>query len=131
MAGISVIALLTFMLGLFSITWGIALGGIGGSSWLTGLLFSSSVQAWGSAAFGSGMLSVLTGIVEVVAAFGLFARKNWARIAALITSGISLLLSFIGLINGSIFSIFGMILPAIIFFTLLLNPDIRHAFRGS
>ena len=130
MAGIAVIAILMLFLGFFSLLWGIALGGIGGLSWLTGLIFSITVQAWGSSAFGAGMVSIFTGIVEIITAFGLFAYKNWARLAALIVSGISLVLSFIGLVNGSIWSLIGMVLPAIIFFYLLTNNQVKHAFKG-
>ena len=130
MAGLSVIALLVFIMGIFSILWGMALGGIGGLAWLTGLIFSGSVQAWGSSAFGSGVVSIFAGIVEVIASFGLFAHKNWARITALITSGVSLVLSLIGLINGSFLSLFGIILPAVIFFYLLSNSQAKRAFKG-
>lgn len=130
MAGISVIALLMFLMGIFSILWGIALGSIGGVSWLTGLIFSNSIQAWGSSALGSGTLSILVGLVEVVTSFGLFARQNWARILALITSGISLVLSLIGLINGSFFSLLGIILPAVILYYLLSNSQAKRAFKG-
>jgi hypothetical protein len=131
MAGFSVIALLMFIMGMISIMWGIALSEIGGMSWLNDLVFLGSRQAWGSSALGFGTLSILIGIVEIITSFGLFARKNWARMAALITSGISIAISLLGLIRGSFFSLLGVVLPAAVIFYLLSNRQAKKSSKKS
>jgi hypothetical protein len=114
--------------GLFSILWGLALSGLGGLTWLTGLFFSDSIQAWGGNAFGGGLWSLLVGVVQIITAFGLFARQRWAWLLALISTGAALLTPLIGLINGSFWSLFGLVIPGIIFFYLLADADVKRAF---
>ena len=127
--GIVLLGLFMLLGGIFSILWGLGLSGIGGMSWLTGLIFSDSVQAWGSTAFGAGLWTLLVGIVEVATAFGLWMRQRWAWLVALISAGLSLIGPLIGLINGSFWSLLGLIIPGIIIFYLLADDDVQRAFR--
>ena len=109
--GIRILGFLMLLGGLFSIIWGAALTTMGGASWLTGLVFSDTIQAWGSSAFTSGMGSLLIGVFQIITAFGLFARKRWAWFAALIGTGLALITPLMGLVHGSFWSIFGLIIP--------------------
>jgi hypothetical protein len=126
--GIVILGSLMLLGGLFSIVWGIGLSSAGGLSWLTGLFFSDSIQAWGGNAVGAGMWSVLVGIVQVITAFGLFAQQRWAWFLALIGAGVALITPLIALLYGSLWALFGLIIPAIIFFYLLLDNDVKRAF---
>jgi hypothetical protein len=126
--GIVILGVLMLLGGLFSIIWGLALGSVGGVSWLSGLLVSDSVQAWGGSAFGAGMWGILVGIVQMITAFGLWARQSWAWLLAVISTGISLIAPVVALANGSFWSVFALIIPGIIFFYLLFDNDVKRAF---
>ncbi len=127
-AGIVILGVLMLIGGLFSIIWGIGLGSVGGLSWLTGVLFSDSIQRWGGNAFGAAMWSIGVGLVQVLTAFGLFAQQRWAWLVALIGAGLALITPLIGLFNGSFWSLFGLIIPGVIFYYLLLDDDVKRAF---
>jgi uncharacterized membrane protein (DUF2068 family) len=68
----------------------------------------------------------LTG--HVITAFGLWARQGWAWLLAVISTGVSLITPLLALFNGSFWSVFGLIIPGIIFFYLLLDDDVKRAF---
>ncbi len=127
--GVFVLGLLMLIGGFFNLFWGAALSTFGGASWLTGLVFSDSIQAWGGSAFASGLWSLLVGIVQIVTAAGLLARQRWAWLVALISAGLALITPILGVTHGSFWSIFGIIIPALIFFYLLKNQDVRWVFR--
>lgn len=130
--GILVLGILMLLGGIFSLLWGLGLSGVGGLSWLTGLIFSDSIQSWGGSAFWGGIWSMIIGVVEIVTAFGLFARKQWAWVLALISAGLSMIGPLLGLFNGSFFwSLIGLIIPAAIFFYLLWDKDVKRAFGRS
>jgi uncharacterized membrane protein (DUF2068 family) len=115
--------------GLFSLVWGTALGTIGGASWLTGLVFSDTIQAWGSIALVSGLWSMLVGLVQIITAVGLFTSKRWAWVAALMISALALITPLVGLINGNLWSVFGLIIPAVTIVYLMREQDIQSALQ--
>ena len=126
--GIIILGILMLIGGLWSIVWGIGLGAFGGMSWLTGLLFSDSMQAWGGNAVGAALWSIVIGIVQVVTSFGLFTGQRWAWLVALLSALASAITPVFGLLNGSLWSLFGLIIPAIIVFYLLRDDDVQRAF---
>jgi hypothetical protein len=126
--GIVILGILMLIGGIFSILWGMALGSIGGLSWLTGLFFSDPVQTWGGNAATAGIWSICVGIVQIITAFGLFAQQRWAWFLALIGTGVALIHPLIALLNGSLWSLFGLIIPGLIFFYLLMDDDVKRAF---
>ena len=126
--GIIILGILMLIGGLWSILWGIGLGAFGGMGWLTGLLLSDSMQAWGGNAVGAALWSIVIGIVQVVTSFGLFTGQRWAWLVALLSALASAITPVIGLLNGSLWSLFGLIIPAIIVFYLLRDDDVQRAF---
>jgi hypothetical protein len=127
--GILVLGFLVLLSGFFSLIWGAALATLGGASWLTGLVFSDSIQAWGGSAFASGLWSLLVGVVQIMTAAGLFARKRWAWFVAVISTALALVTPLMGLLRGSFWGLVGLIIPALIFSYLLRDQDVRRAFR--
>jgi hypothetical protein len=127
--GIRVLGFLMLIGGLFSLVWGAALSTLGGASWLTGLVFSDSIQAWGGSAVASGLWTLLVGVVQIITAIGLFARKRWAWFIALTSAALSVITPLMGLVHGNVWSIFGLIIPALIFFYLIRDHDVQRAFR--
>jgi hypothetical protein len=129
--GILVLGIAAIIAGIFSVFWGFALTGAGGMSWLTGLIVSSSLQFWGSNAMGAGLTSMLLGVVEVIAGFGLLARRPWARFLALIGTGAGMIGPAISMAHGDGWALFGFLLNGAIFFYLLLDQDVRAAFSRN
>lgn len=126
--GIMILGVFALVGGFFSIIWGLGLSGIGGMSWLTGLLFSDNIQSWGGNAFGAGMWSILVGMLQVVTGFGLFARQKWAWLLALISAGMALLTPLFALFTGNLWALWGLIIPGVIFYYLLADADVKRAF---
>jgi hypothetical protein len=129
--GIRVLGVLLLIGGIFSVIWGAALSTLGGASWLTGLVFSDSIQNWGGSAVASGLWSLLVGVIQIITAIGLFARKRWAWFIALASSAMAIITPLMGLVHGNFWSIFGLIIPGLIFFYLIRDQDVQRAFRPA
>jgi hypothetical protein len=129
--GIRVLGVLLLIGGIFSVIWGAALSTLGGASWLTGLVFSDSIQNWGGSAVASGLWSLLVGVVQIITAIGLFARKRWAWFIALASSVMAIITPLMGLVHGNFWSVFGLIIPGLIFFYLIRDQDVQRAFRPA
>jgi hypothetical protein len=126
--GIIILGILMLVGGLWSIIWGIGLSAFGGMSWLTGLLLSDPMQNWGGNAVGAGIWSIVIGIVQIITSFGLFTGQRWAWLVALLSALAAAITPALGLLNGSVWSLFGLIIPAIIIFYLLRDDDVQRAF---
>jgi hypothetical protein len=125
---VSILAVLTIFGGLFSILWGLALTGFGGITWLFGgLTFADEVRSWGGNEFWGGLVSLLVGLVQIVAGFGLLFRARWAWLLAVITAGFAVLTSLVSLINGEVLSIFGLIIPGLVL-AILMSGNVKRQF---
>ncbi len=129
--GIRIIAILSLIGGIFGILWSMAVMGLGGLSWFTGLvIFEPTIRMWGGANFWGGMFGILTGFAQIIVAIGMFMRQSWAWLLAAISAGLSLIHPIIGLFSGNFWSIFGLIIPGVIFW-YLTRPDVRGYFQGA
>jgi len=131
--GITALATVYLLLGLFSLLWSGLVFGIGGLSAATGWLFGQeSIQAMGGASLASGFVGLLGAGLQIFTAIGLFGMKRWGWFLALISAGITLLQGALGLFSGGFFGFLcgaiWLIVPALIFF-YLLKPDVRAAFN--
>jgi hypothetical protein len=128
---VSILALLTILGGLFSILWGLALTGFGGITWLFGgLTFGEEIRSWGGNEFWGGLVSLLVGVVQIVAGFGLLFRAGWAWLLAVITAVFAVCTSLVSLFNGELLSIFGLIMPGIVL-AILMSANVKRQFgRG-
>src|SRR5512147_242574 len=82
-AGITVIAILFFGLGILSLLWGALVFGVGGISSLIGGLFGAeSISTFGNTTAWSGFVSLLSAGVLIIAGFGLLGMKKWAWFVA-------------------------------------------------
>ncbi len=126
--GVIVLAILSIILGLFSVLWGALLTGAGGLSWLAGLLsFQETIRVWGGSAFISGILEVMVGVFQIIAGFGLFARRSWAWWVAIIVTAVALIHPIVGVLSGNFWGLFGLIIPGLIFY-YLMKQDIKAVF---
>jgi hypothetical protein len=125
---VNILALMSILGGIFSIVWGLALTGVGGLSWLFGAVtFTDTVRAWGGSEFWAGLISFGLGILQIIAGFGLIFRAGWAWLLAVIATAISMISPILALINGSLWSIFGLIIPGIVLL-ILMSGDVRRQF---
>jgi hypothetical protein len=126
--GIIILGIFAIIGGIFSLFWGFGLSGIGGVSWLTGLLFSQGLQSWGGSAFWAGLWSIVVGTVQIITGIGLFARQKWAWMLALIAAALALITPLVALFGGNLWALWGLIIPGIIFYYLLADSDVKRAF---
>jgi hypothetical protein len=127
-AGISFLAIVFIILGLFGVLWGIAMVGFGGLSWLAGAItVTESAQVWGADTFWVGLLDLVTGAGKIIAGLGLLGGHFWAWLLSVILAVIWFIGPLFSLFRGNWFSLFGLIIPGAILF-YLLSPRIRQVF---
>ncbi len=132
-AGVTIVAILAFVLGGVSLLWSLLVLGVAGM----GSLFGGMIGAEGLAAFGaltglSAFVGVLGGIVQIVVGFGLLGMYRWAWYLALIGVGLNVVSGLISMFTGGVWGLIcgglTIILPGIILIYLLF-PGVRKAFR--
>lgn len=131
-SGITFLAIVYLVLGLFSLLWSGLVFGIGGLSAATGWLFGQeAIQSMGGASLWSGLLGLISAVVQIITAIGLLRMKRWAWLLALISVGLTLVQGLMGLFSGGFFGFLcgalWLVVPAAIFF-YLLRPNVRSAF---
>ena len=129
--GITILAVLAFIGGIFGICGG--LSGIVGGSFLGGL--AASVGASGATALG-GMLAVYSiiavafAVVDLVFGFGAWTLKPWAWMLGMVLSGLNIVFQLVALVAGWT-TIGGILIPVVIAGVIiyyLLTPEVKKAF---
>ena len=130
--GVTIIAILAIIGGIFAIIAGLGLT-IGGSI-LGGALAASGEASGGLfggmlAIFGVGTLGL--GIAELVTGWGLWGLKPWAWMVAVIVFIVNIALTLLTALGGgnliSLSTIIGIAIPAIILY-YLMTPAVKSAF---
>jgi len=132
-AGIMVIAILSFALGLLSLLWGGLVFGVGGISSLIGGLFGAeNLLSFGNSTAWSGFISLIAAGVQIVVGFGLLGMKKWAWYLATIAVAITVIQGIVQIFTGGLYGFMcgsiAVILPIIIL-VYLLTPSIRQNFN--
>ena len=125
--GVVVVAALAIVHGLVSFCIGLLITLGGGVGWLAGLVGGGAVQAWGAGMDAGGLTSVVTGLLQVIAGFGLLSRQGWAWLLAVIGAAVAVIAPVIGLLSGQWWTLLGLVVPAVILW-YLLTPEVRRAF---
>lgn len=130
--GITLLAMVFVLLSIVSILWSLLIFGVGGLSWLTGLLFSAEdLRAFGGGNTWSGIFGVASAMLQLIVAFGLLGMRRWAWLLAVIGALLTFVQGLIGMVSGGLFvfccGAFGLIIPGAILF-YLLRPHVRAAF---
>ena len=73
---------------------------------------------------------VILGILGLLVGWGLWTGKGWARILAIILSGLGVLISLAGLVLGSIPSVVGLAIDGLVLW-YLFRPNVKAFFGGN
>lgn len=130
--GITIIAILYIALGILSLLWSGLVFGVGGMTSMFGSLFGAeNIASFGSSNVWSGTFGIVTAIVQIVVAIGLFTLKRWAWYLAMIALALTVIEGIIGIFGGGFFAFvcggIGLLVPVIILI-YLLRPHIREIF---
>ncbi|MDG6942439.1 MAG: hypothetical protein JRN34_05940 [Nitrososphaerota archaeon] len=124
-AGIAILAILEILGGLIVLLLGVGVAVISGS------LFSAlglALPAGIGVALG-GIVAVF-GILGLLVGWGLWTGRGWARVLAIILSGIGVLASLASLALGSVASILGLVIDGAILW-YLFRPNVKAFFGGA
>ena len=132
-AGITLIAILFFTLGILSLLWGVLVFGVGGLSSLIGGLFGAeNILSFGNSTAWSGFLCLITGVVEIIVGFGFLGMKKWAWYLATIGITLNVIQGIVQIFTGGLYGFMcgsiAIIIPIIIL-VYLLTPGIRQVFN--
>ena len=130
--GITIIVILYLILGTLSLLWSGLVLGIGGMTSMVGSLFGAdAIATFGSSNIWSGTFGIITAIVQIVVAIGLFTLKRWAWYLAVIAVGLTVIQGAIGIFGGGFFAFvcagIGLLIPVGILI-YLIRPQIREIF---
>jgi hypothetical protein len=130
--GITILAILYFVLAILSLLWSGLVFGVGGVGALFGGLFGAeNLASSATAGAWSGFLGILAAIVQFAVAIGLLSMRKWAWVLALIGVGITVIQGIVGIFGGGplafMCGILGLLIPVGIL-VYLLRPSIRQVF---
>ena len=130
--GIPLLAVIYLVLAVVSVIWSLLIFGVGGLSWLTGALFSAEdLRAFGGGNTWSGIIGVISAMVQLIVAFGLLGMRRWAWLLAVLGALLTFVQGLIGMFGGGLFvfccGAFGLLIPGGILF-YLMRPHVRAAF---
>ena len=123
--GIGVLAILTLIVGVFTLLGGGFIAAVGGSS----ILVSYGYGAYSGLVTVFGVVLVLLGIVALVDGWGLWSGKGWAWTLAVVLSILSIIFSLLGLLSGAGPNIVNLIIDVLILW-YLWRPHVK-AFFGK
>lgn len=131
-SGIAILALVYILLAIFSLLWSMFLFGFGGITATVGSLFSAqNMAASGVDNVVGGTLGIITAVVELIVAFGLWKLRPWAWLLAIIAVGMNVVNGALGMFSGGLWTfccgLFGLIIPVAIL-VYLFRPEVRRAF---
>ena len=132
-AGVMLIAILLFVLGILSLLWGAIVFGMGGISSLIGGLFGAEgILTFGNSTAWAGFVSLLTASVEIIVGFGLLGMKKWAWYLAMIGVVLNVLQGIVQIFTGGLYGFMcgtiAIIIPVVILI-YLFRPGVRQVFN--
>ncbi|MCS6845922.1 MAG: DUF2127 domain-containing protein [Caldilineales bacterium] len=129
-----VLVIVYIVLSLLSLVWSLLVFGFGGLGALFGTIFGAENMAMqGTNRALSGTLGLITAVLHLVVAYGLWNLKRWAWLLAVVALGVYVLTGIIGMFSGGFWALCcgfaGLAVPVAIF-VYLLRPDVRGAFMN-
>jgi hypothetical protein len=130
--GVTVIAILQLIGGIFSILAGFFVIGVGRYIVTGGVPMDegASPTAFGGVTAALGSLILLLGVLSIVLSIGMFQVKGWAWLGTLIVQGLNILFAVVFALTGGGINFVGLILAGIIVY-YLLRPEVKSVFGRS
>lgn len=130
--GIAILSLIYIGLAILSLLWSLTVFGFGGITATFGALFGAEgLTTSGVGNVVGGVLGIITAIVQLVVAFGLWRLRPWAWLLAIIAVGLSVVNGVLGMFSGGLWAFccgfFGLLIPAGILI-YLFTPGVKRAF---
>jgi uncharacterized membrane protein HdeD (DUF308 family) len=121
--GVTILAILQFIGGALSLLGGLALMAFGGSAVNTGAGEVAAIPAM------LGIVLILSGIIGLVAGYGLFTLKGWGWLLAIIFSVLNIISGLLNLFQGANIpsTIINLVISGLILY-YLYTPVVRRAF---
>ncbi len=129
--GITILAILAFIGGIFGICAG--LSGIVGGSFLGGLAASagaSNATALGGMVVVYSIIALILAVADLVFGFGAWTLKPWAWMLGMVLFGLNIVFNLVAVIAGwsAISGVIISIVIAGVIIYYLLTPDVKKAF---
>ncbi len=138
--GVTILAVLEFisagffiLLGLLLLVGGGVLGALGGGGEASG--YMAAVAAMGAVA---GVVVLILSVIPLAIGIGLWKLRNWARIVAIVFSGLGVLSNLLGVIGGvtagEMFSLSSSVIGLginILVLWYMFQPHVKQAFGAS
>ena len=139
--GVTILAILNFIVAAFCLLGGIAM--ILGGGFIATMLSQQGQGSAGAAGVlaglgaAAGVFIIITGGVSALVGFGLWKLKGWARIVSIVLYGISGAFQLLGLLGSLahfnlfavVWSLFWIAIDALIIW-YLLKPEVKAAFQA-
>ncbi|MDG6903291.1 MAG: hypothetical protein JRN56_01060 [Nitrososphaerota archaeon] len=123
--GIAILAILEILGGLLILLLGLAVAAVSGTLFSAlGLAIPAGIGV------AAGGVVVIFGLLGLLVGWGLWTGRGWARILAIILSGLGVLASLVGLALGSIPSLVGLVIDGFILW-YMFRPNVRAFFGRS
>lgn len=128
--GVTILAVLQFIGGLLSLILGL------GSLLFGGLMVASDVAAttgteidMGPILLFAGIVAIVSGVIGLIAGYGLFALKGWGWTLAIVFAVLNIIRSLLGMFQGGSVpgAIVGIVISGLIIY-YLFRPNVKRAF---
>lgn len=130
--GITLLTVIYILLAVLSLAWSVIVFGFGGLEAFFGTIFGAQNMAMtGTNRAVSGTLGIITAVLQLIVAYGMWNLKPWAWLLAIIALGVNVVNGVLGMFSGGFWALccgaFGLLIPLAIF-VYLLTPSVRNAF---
>lgn len=131
-AGIEFLVIIYVVLSIFSLLWSALLFGFGGLGAFVGTIAGAENMAMqGTNRAVSGTLGIITAVLHLIVAYGLWTLKRWAWILAVVALAVNVITGITGMFSGGFWALccgFAGLLVPLAIFVYLLTPGVRSAF---
>jgi len=123
--GVTILAILAFIAGIWGLLMGCTLAGLGGLS-LPAALVGASLPGW---ALWAGLSTLAYAVLQLVVGYGAWTLRPWAWLVGVIVAAWGALNALFAMFGGNLFGgLIGLVIPGIILFYLLFDNDVKRAF---
>lgn len=130
--GVTILAILAVIGGIFGLLGGLALVGMGGLA--GGLVGGAAGAALGGTAVIAGLIVLVIGVLDLVLAYGLWNLRPWAWQLGVVLAAVNIVIAVLGFLRIVFYSdltgaLISIVISGVILY-YLNQPEIRRAFNA-